>query len=106
MIRVLLDECIPRKAKQCFTGFVVSTVPEQGWAGLSNGKLLAVIKGNFDFFVTVDRNLQFQQQTRSLGFGVVIVAAKSNRFDDLCPHLDQVPALLVAKNVGKMLSIP
>lgn len=104
-MRVLLDECIPRKAKQCFTGFTVATVPEQGWAGLTNGKLLAAIKGNFDFFVTVDRNLQFQQRTLNLDFGVIVVAAKSNRFEDLRPHLERVPAFLVTENVGKVVLV-
>lgn len=105
-MRVVLDECLPRKAKQCFVGFTVSTVPEQGWAGLANGKLLAAITGSFDFFVTVDRNLQFQQRTEGLSFGVIIVAAKSNRFEDLRPHLERIPPLLVAANVGKVLPIP
>ena len=43
-MRVVLDECIPRKAKHCLSGFVVSTVPEQGWAGLTNGAYLPTVK--------------------------------------------------------------
>jgi len=105
-MRVLLDECIPRKAKQCLTGHDVITVPEQGWAGLTNGKLSAAIQDKFDFFVTVDRNLQFQQRIANLHFGVIVLAAKSNRFEDLRPLLDKVPALLEAKNIGKVLPLP
>jgi hypothetical protein len=105
-MRVVLDECIPRKAKHCLSGFLVSTVPEQGWAGLTNGKLLAAITGHFDFFVTVDRNLQFQQRIANLPFGIIIVAARSNRFEHLRPHIEQIPPLLVSSNLGKILSVP
>lgn len=104
-MRVLLDECLPRKAKQCFDGFDITTVPEQGWAGLTNGKLLAAITGNFDFFVTVDRNLQFQQRILNLDFGVIVVAAKSNRFEDLRSHLERAKAFLLTENVGKVVLI-
>ena len=32
-----------------------------GWAGIKNGRLLAAAEKEFDVFVTVDRNLSFQQ---------------------------------------------
>ncbi len=105
-MRILLDECIPRKAKHCLTGHDVITVPEQGWAGLTNGKLLAAIQEHFDFFITVDRNLQFQQRIANLRFGVIVLAAKSNRFEDLRPLLERVPELLEGKNIGKVLPLP
>jgi len=105
-MRVVLDECIPRKAKHCLVGFTVSTVPAQGWAGLTNGKLLAAITGQFDFFVTVDRNLQFHQRVANLPFGVIIVVARSNRFEDLRPYIEQIPPLLIPSNLGKILSVP
>jgi hypothetical protein len=41
--------------------FDVRTVAEQGWVGISNGQLLALAAAEFDVFVTVDRNLPFQQ---------------------------------------------
>ena len=38
-MRVLLDECLPRKLKRELQGHHVSTVPEMGWAGVKNGAL-------------------------------------------------------------------
>jgi hypothetical protein len=32
-----------------------------GWAAIENGELLTLASGEFDVFVTVDRNLSFQQ---------------------------------------------
>ncbi len=43
-IKVLLDECLPKKIKyrieELDPDFSAKTVPEAGWAGISNGKLL------------------------------------------------------------------
>ena len=58
----LLDECVDRRLTQAITGHDVKTVLQMGWAGLSNGVLLAkVVEEGFDVFVTVDSNLSFQQ---------------------------------------------
>ena len=62
-----------------------------GWAGVKNGDLLGRATGRFDVFVTVDRNLVFQQPIDKLGLAVVILRARSNRLADLKPL---VPALL------------
>jgi hypothetical protein len=32
-----------------------------GWAGIKNGMLLTLAEAEFDVFITVDRNLSFQQ---------------------------------------------
>jgi hypothetical protein len=39
-MRVLLDECLPRKLKNDLAGHDVRTVPDMGWAGKKNGELL------------------------------------------------------------------
>jgi len=62
-------------------------------AGVRNGALLTRAAGQFDAFVTVDRNLAFQQRIDALPFGVVVLRARSNRLSDLKPL---VPALLQA----------
>ncbi len=59
-MRVILDECLPRRLGLELPGHLVSTVPLAGWAGISNGELLARIDGNYDAFVTVDKNLPAQ----------------------------------------------
>ncbi len=60
-MRILLDECVHSGVKQAFPGDVVKTVPEAGWSGIKNGKLLALIAGNFDVFLTIDQNIRHQQ---------------------------------------------
>ncbi|TAK53543.1 MAG: hypothetical protein EPO25_10195 [Gammaproteobacteria bacterium] len=60
-MRVLLDECVDSRLAGYFGELTVATVVGQGWSGITNGKLLALAQQKFDVFVTVDRNLSFQQ---------------------------------------------
>ena len=60
-MRVLLDECLPRRLKRELVGHDTRTAPEMGWASKSNGELLALAVDHFDVFLTADRNLSHQQ---------------------------------------------
>ena len=63
-----------------------------GWASKQNGDLLELAEGQFDVFLTVDRNLSFQQDVSQFKIAVVVMVAKGNRHADLV-HI--VPSLLV-----------
>ena len=84
-MRLLLDECIDRKFAREFIGYEVKTVPQMGWAGIKNGQLLALAAVDFDVFITVDRNLSFQQNLPQFDVVVIVLQAPSNRFADLKP---------------------
>jgi hypothetical protein len=78
-MRVLLDECVPRRLKRELPGHEVRTATERGWSGVKNGRLLALAEGEFDVFVTVDQNLKYQQNLTAFGIAVVLLAARNNR---------------------------
>jgi hypothetical protein len=61
-VRVLLDECLPKRLKRELVGHEARTAPEMGWAGKRNGELLALAVGHFEIFLTADRNLFYQQR--------------------------------------------
>jgi predicted nuclease of predicted toxin-antitoxin system len=82
-VRILLDESLPRRLKYEFPDEEVVTVPEMGWAGKSNGDLLALARGHFDVFLTADQNLEYQQRLSASDVAIVILAAPSNRYEDL-----------------------
>ena len=82
-MKVLLDECIDQRLAAEIRGYEVKTVPEAGWANLKNGQLLTVAQVEFDVFVTVDRNLPYQQNLPKYEIAVVVLRAKSNRLADL-----------------------
>jgi hypothetical protein len=77
-MRVLLDECVPRGLRADLPEHEVTTVAEAGWAGVKNGELLQLAAGRFDVFLTVDRNLEYQQTFTHLTIAVVVVHAASN----------------------------
>lgn len=90
-MRVLLDECVPRRLKRDLVGHDVKTAPEMGWASKKNGELLALAAVDFDIFLTSDRNLSHQQNLSAFDIAVIVLVAGSNRFEDL-RHL--VPRIL------------
>jgi hypothetical protein len=65
-----------------------------GWTAIENGELLMLASERFDVFVTVDRNLSFQQNLVSFSIAVVALQAKSNRLADLRPLISEVLAAI------------
>lgn len=65
-MKILLDENLPKKLKINFAAeHEVFTVRKKGWNGKENGELLGLMTlDGFDAFVTIDENLQHQQNSR------------------------------------------
>ncbi|MDZ8109395.1 MAG: DUF5615 family PIN-like protein [Nostoc sp. DedQUE12a] len=100
-MRLLLDECIDRKFAREFSGYEVKTVPQMGWAGVKNGQLLALAEAEFNVFITVDRNLSFQQNLPQFNIAVIVFQASSNRLADLKPLASGVLAILSIVTKGQ-----
>jgi predicted nuclease of predicted toxin-antitoxin system len=102
---VLLDECLPRKLKHEFVGHEAVTVTEAGWAGLKNGALLRGAEEHFDVFVTVDRNLRYQQNLATTKIRIIVLAAENNRLPALRPLIPRVLELLPMLQEGGIVRI-
>ena len=91
-MRLLLDECLPKDLARELPGHLVKTVPQAGWASISNGKLLRRIadSGKFDVFLTVDKRLPHQNKISMLPFAVVVLRAKSNRMIHVFPFAPEI----------------
>ena len=91
-MRILLDECLPKDLARELTGHAVKTVPQAGWASISNGELLRLIadSGRFDIFVTVDKSLPHQNKIKGLSFAIVMLRAKSNRLIHVNPFAPEI----------------
>lgn len=100
-MKVLLDECIDRRLAKEFVGYEVKTVPEMGWAGVKNGKLLALAESEFEVFVSVDRNLPFQQNLSQFDLAIVILQSPSNRLADLKSLVPNILAILSVAPKGQ-----
>lgn len=89
-MKILLDECIDRRFAREIEGHEVVTVPQVGWAGIKNGELLTRAQTQFDVFITVDRNLAFQQNIPRFTIAVIVLQAPTNRLKDLRPLLPKL----------------
>ena len=67
-----------------------------GWSGVKNGKLLALAATSFEAFVTVDKNMPFQQNLQTLPIALVVLDSMSNELNALLPLLGRLEAELGA----------
>ena len=79
-MKILLDESLPRKLKYDFSEeHEVRTVRDMLWLGKKNGELLKLMTdNNFELFITVDRNLPYQQNLQRLPLTIIVLRAKNN----------------------------
>ncbi len=82
-MKILLDECLPKKLKKDFINHEVNTVPEMGWAGKKNGELLLLAENHFDIFITTDQNLQYQQNLKDKDISIFVLKARDSRYETL-----------------------
>ncbi len=92
-MKVLLDECLPRRLLRDLGCFSATTVPRQGWAGKNDSELLMLADGEFDVFITLDSNLIFQQNLKTMKLSIVVLHAVNSRYETLQPL---IPDLLEA----------
>ncbi|MBW3571260.1 MAG: DUF5615 family PIN-like protein [Gemmatimonadetes bacterium] len=104
-MRVLLDECTPRKLRRDLPEHEVRTVAEMGWSGTRNGALLRRAGAEFDVLLTVDSNMEFQQNLTDLPLALVVLVAHSNDVDVLRPLMPQVRELLPVIERGRLYRI-
>jgi len=105
-MRILLDECVPRRLRRELPGHNVQTVHELGWSGKKNGELLQLMAGqNLDVLLTVDQGIRHQQNLRAAGVAVVVLVAASNRLADLVPLMPSVLAVLASILPGDVVEV-
>jgi hypothetical protein len=100
---VLLDENIPRKLKWRLIerDFEVITVPERGWAGVTNGEPLRRAEDAFDVLRTMDH----QRNIANHALGVVTVVAPNNEYETLLPLVPEMTEALRQVEAGAIVSV-
>jgi len=105
-MKVLLDECIPRKFKRSLPGHECKTVPEAGFAGKTNGELISVAEeSGFDVLLTVDKGLASEPNLAGRRIAIIIVRTRSNRLADLLPHAGACVAHISNVRHGQIVRI-
>ena len=104
-MRILLDECLPRKLKHSIVGHDVTTVQERGWSSKKNGELLRLMDGTVDVFLTSDQNLRYQQNRATIHFSIIVLVVPDNRLPTLQPLMPQVQGLLDTIRPGTVVEV-
>jgi len=105
-MRLLLDECVPRKFKNSMPGHDCRTVPEMGWAGKKNGALLLLAeKSSFQVFLTLDRGFEYEQNLQGKSIAVVLIRSKSSRLADLLPYSPEILRVLRSVQPGERVRV-
>jgi len=104
-MKLLLDENVPRKLKFRLSRFQVFTVQEMGWAGLTNGILLAqMLEHRFEALVTFDRSMGHQQNFKEYPIPVLVLTAPSNTYEDIIPLLQGLLSMIEGGNLNPGLN--
>lgn len=105
-MKLLLDECLPRKLKNHLPGHECQTVPEAGWAGKKNGELLLLAeKSGFEIFLTLDQGIEYEQNLKGREITIVIVTARSSQLADLLPRMPAVLEALRSVRPGQLVQV-
>ena len=84
----------------------VSTVRDQGWAGLRNGVLLrTAVEAGFEVLITRDRSLRYQQNLERIGISVLVLTGVRNRIDELRMLGSQIRSILPLLRAGDSYEI-
>jgi hypothetical protein len=98
-MRVFLDECVDWRLARDLIGHQVMTTSQMGWS-IENGRLLALAAQEFDVFITVDRNLSYQQNLTAVSIPVIVLRAASNRLAELQLLVPELLAVIAAAKPG------
>lgn len=106
-MRILLDECLPARLRRALPDHDVHTVQGLGWAGTKNGALLRrAVENGFTVFLTVDRNLEYQQDVSDMRLAIIALRSHTNDIVDLLPLMPAVLAILPDVSAGSVTRIP
>ncbi len=105
-MKVLLDECLPKKLRRELPSHNVTRVQEMGWNGIKNGALIRLIlNADFEVFVTIDGNLEYQQNLSNINFAIIVLGAPDNTIGTLRPLMPEVNEALKTIKAGDIIHV-
>ena len=102
-MKILLDESVPRQIRPALTGHDVETVRQRGWTSVTNGELLRLAEGEFEVFVTADKNLKYQQNLT--GRTLAILELSTNKRRVVEANLDLIRSTVANMTPGTFTSL-
>jgi hypothetical protein len=104
MKKVLLDENLPHKLKYRLEDICeIYTVNDKNWNTLENGDLInAMQKEGFNYLLTADNNLQYQQNLSKYEIGFIIVKVLNNNYETILPLIPAIKEVLTEATTVKL----
>lgn len=94
-MKVLFDHNVDRRFRRHIAGHEIKTSREMRWDALANGLLLkAAAEGGFDVFISIDKNLEYEQNLKTLPLAVVVIDTPSSALTALVPFAPSILGLL------------
>lgn len=104
-MRIILDECLPRRLLRDLQPQQATTVPREGWASIKNGALLKLIVAEFDIFITLDSNLVHQQNLDGIELCVLTLHAVNSRYETLQPLVPDIKRAIENSRPGMIIHL-
>ena len=106
-MKIIIDECLPKRLTSFFKDESAWTVPQLGLNGYKDTELLDELdKRNIDIFITIDGNIEYQQQFNHRSFCTIIIRAVSNRFSDLKQFKSELQKAVRTTKSNTIVHIP
>lgn len=102
-MKILIDECLPRRLKALLKPAEAFTVQEMGWGGQVNGALIGLaIDSGFTVFITVDKNLQHQNRLAKYEIAIIVLDITRNKFEFIEPLKPKIVAALAGVSQNRL----
>lgn len=107
MKKVLLDENLPVKLKYRLQDVCeIYTVNDKGWNALENGELITAIQlDGFDYLLTSDKHLQYQQNLAKYTIGFIVLNVLNNNYESILPLVDKIKNILIEETPQKLIVV-
>ena len=90
-MKVLFDECFPSGLRNEYSEHEVLTVYDMQWQGKKNGDLLTLaVENRFEVFVTIDKNLKYQLNTKKYRIGIIVLDIIKTKIEFIKPLKEEI----------------
>lgn len=90
-MKILIDESLSEDLKKEFSDFDVFTVNDMKWNSKKNGELLSLmVENSFDIFVTLDKNLKYQQNLKKFPLKIFCFRVNDSKLETIMPLIPQL----------------
>ncbi|HLP00126.1 MAG TPA: hypothetical protein VK171_16135 [Fimbriimonas sp.] len=105
-MKILLDNCVVRRFGDLLEGHEVIHASRLGWAELENGDLIRAAEADgFDVMITVDKNVQYQQNVTGRRISIIVLTPRFVFYDQIAALAPSIKLALANLPQGSFIAI-